>query len=395
MPQSPTSPPRLIDLIEARSAARPDDIAIEHDGRALTYGRLDALASAFAAELRDAGVRPRDRVGVFLRRSPEMVVAIVAVLKLGAAYVPQDTGIAPAVQLAEVVRRTDMSVVLTTAAHPTPLLDGVTVIAVDATRRADSPRAAQRAAQRTATRPSSPDLPCLVIFTSGTTGVPKGVVVTDGNLVNLLTRSPGDLGLGPGVRVSQLMNIAFDMAAWEILGALVNGATLVIRGRDFTETASSVDVVVATPGILSRIDPDSCTGVSRVAVAGERCPVELADRWARQATFHNCCGPTEVTIVNTIGEHRPGAPLTIGRPVPGTTVYLLDDAGCPVRPGDLGEMWVGGAGVTAGYLDDDLTRERYRLDPFAADGSMMFATRDLARLTADGSTSTTAAPTRR
>jgi amino acid adenylation domain-containing protein len=234
-------------------------------------------------------------------------------------------------------------------------------------------------------RAARPDDGCYVLFTSGTTGKPNGVTVTHGNVTNLLLTAPGDLGIRPGLRVGQLLNIAFDMAAWEILGCLANGGTLVIRGDDIAETVRRVNVVIATPTILSRVDPAGCPDVRVVAVAGEPCPRALADRWARQAAFYNGCGPTEVTIVNTMQRHFTGAPLTIGRPTPNNTVYVLDERLRPVEVGETGEMWAGGDCVSIGYLaNPELTAERYRPDPFLGGGRLMFRTRDLGRWTADG-----------
>jgi non-ribosomal peptide synthetase component F len=212
------------------------------------------------------------------------------------------------------------------------------------------------------------------------------VKVTHRNVANILLTAPGDLGIRPGDRVAQLLSIAFDMAAWEILGCLAHGATLVIRGKDIAAAARGADVVIATPTVLSGVDPATCPRVRTVAVAGEPCPRPLADRWARQATFYNCCGPTETTIVNTMRRHEVSArTLTIGRPTPNNTVYVLDPDLRPLPIGEVGEMWAGGACVSAGYLDNDrLNAERYAPDPFLGAGHRMFRTRDLGRWTPDG-----------
>jgi non-ribosomal peptide synthetase component F len=212
------------------------------------------------------------------------------------------------------------------------------------------------------------------------------VKVTHRNVANLLLTAPGGLGVRPGDRVAQLLNIAFDMAAWEILGCLTQGGTLVIRGKDHAAAARTADVLVATPTVLSGLDPAACPRVRTVAVAGEPCPRPLADRWARQAAFFNCCGPTETTIVNTMSRHDPSAPLlTIGRPTPNNTVYVLDADRRPLPIGEVGEMWAGGDCVSAGYLGDDaLNAERYAPDPFLGGGRRMFRTRDLGRWTPGG-----------
>jgi acyl-coenzyme A synthetase/AMP-(fatty) acid ligase len=153
------------------------------------------------------------------------------------------------------------------------------------------------------------------------------------------------------------------------------------------ETVRRAHVVIATPTILSTLDPEASPGVRTVAVAGEPCPRPLADAWARGGrTFYNGCGPTETTIVNTMQRHTPSAArLTIGRPTPNNTVYVLDDHGRPCPIGVTGEMWAGGSCVSAGYLDNPtLNAERYAPDPFLGPGHVMFRTRDLGRWTPDG-----------
>ncbi|OLF11175.1 peptide synthetase [Actinophytocola xinjiangensis] len=378
-PRRTVSDPAIHHAIERMAATHPTVTAVEHHGEAITYRELDARATALACHLADLGVRPGDHVALFLRRSIPMVVGILATLKAGAAYVPQDVAIAPPAQLRHVLAIARPRVVLTTADHADHIPGGHPILTIPASG-ADQARPAFRPR-----RPARPDDPCYVLFTSGTTGMPNGVTVTHGNVVNLLLTQPGDLGIQPGWRVGQLLNIAFDMAAWEILGCLSHGATLVIRGEDIAATARDLDVIVATPTILSRLDPEGCPRVRVVAVAGEPCPGALADRWAGRAAFHNGCGPTEVTIVNTMGRHRVGEPVTIGRPTPNNTVYVLDEHGRPCPPGEPGEMWAGGDCVSAGYLDNpDLTGERYRPDPFLGGDRLMFRTRDLARWTPDG-----------
>jgi amino acid adenylation domain-containing protein len=362
--------------VEQQAARRPDLVAVEHLGESVTYAELNRRAELLAELLIRAGVRPGERVGLFLTRSISMVIGILGILKAGAAYVPQDVRIAPEVHLRYIVRTARINFVLTTGEHESALPGSLgTIIAIDRVPDATDFR-------RTTTESSAI---AAVIFTSGTTGRPNGVQVSHANLCNVLLTAPGRLGVEPGTRVSQLLNIAFDMAMWEILGTLAHGGTLVIRGSDIEQTASTVDVVIATPSVLASLDPAVCRGVRTVAVAGERCPQSLADTWSRQAVFHNACGPTEVTIVNTVQRYAPGGQLTIGRPVPNTTVYVLDDDLRPCRMGQVGEMWAGGQCVTAGYLGDpELTAERYRPDPFLGGDHLMFRTRDLGRWTRDG-----------
>lgn len=371
--------PRAAQATQATRPAQPvptarlrDAPAVEHEGVRLTYGELDARSDQVAATLVAAGVRPGDHVGLFLTRSVHMVVGILGILKAGAAYVPQDIRITPPHHLDHVLRTAGIDVVLTTSEHA-GAIRAKTAFALDALPNHP-------------TRPPQvePGDTAVVIFTSGTTGVPNGVRVTHANLCNVLLTEPGSLGIRPGDRVAQLLNIAFDMAVWEIFAALSHGATLVIRGENPRLTAETATVLIATPGLLSTIDPNRCPNVRVVAVAGERCPRPLADAWSTTAAFHNACGPTEVTIVNTISRYD-GRRVTIGRPVPNSTVYILDEHLRPCRIGEIGEMWAGGACVTAGYLNNDvLTAQRYRPDPFLGGDHVMFRTRDLGRWTPDG-----------
>ena len=372
---------RIHQAVEHWAATRPDAVAAEHRGQAVTYGELDRQATRLAAVLAGHGVRRGDHVALFVRRSIPMVVGILGILKAGAAYVPQDIGLTPAAQLDHVIRTAATRVVLTTSADgaAAPVPPGHVRVDIDAVMASPLDFAGRPAAE------AGPDDGCYVLFTSGTTGRPNGVQVTHRNVCNILLTRPGDLGMGPGVRVAQLLNIAFDMAAWEILGCLSYGSTLLIRDGDIAATAARADVLIATPTVLGGLDPARCAGVRTVAVAGEPCPQQLADRWARTAAFYNCCGPTETTIVNTMRRHRPGTPLTIGRPTPNNTVYVLDADRRPCAIGEVGEMWAGGDCVSAGYLGDPaLNAERYAPDPYLAGGRLMFRTRDLVRWTPDG-----------
>ncbi|KUO22213.1 amino acid adenylation domain-containing protein [Streptomyces dysideae] len=377
-PTVPVPDPLVHRAVARQAAAAPHTVAAEHQGTHLTYGDLDRHSDALAARLAREGVRPGDHVGLFVRRSLPMLVGLLGILKAGAAYVPQDVGLAPPAQLGHVVRTARTRVVLTVAehAHRVPLPDGHTLITLD------EPLPYAPAPNPVIT----PDDGCYVLFTSGTTGRPNGVEVTHRNVANILLTEPGGLGIRPGDRVAQLLNIAFDMAAWEILGCLTHGGTLVIRGKDIAAAARTADVIIATPTVLSGIDPALCPRVHTVAVAGEPCPRPLADLWARHAAFHNCCGPTETTIVNTMRRHRPTDPLlTIGRPTPNNTVYVLDADLRPLPIGEAGEMWAGGDCVSAGYLGNaELNAERYAPDPFLGAGHRMFRTRDLGRWTPGG-----------
>lgn len=364
----------------------PDTIAARrHDGKSICYRELDAWANVLGNKLIDHGLRPGDRVCIVVSRSLEMLAGLLAVLKAGGQYIPLDGGIVSEDSLRHILKDTGAKIVLCLGKFrskvdqflPTPY---VRVLELDTDKNL------WVGDERRPNVNIDGSYGCYVIYTSGTTGKPKGVDVRHRNVTNVLLVGPAKLGIKPGKNVSQVLNISFDMAAWEILGCLMNGGTLHIRNGDWKACLSRVDTVIATPSVLGKFRQADFPNITTIAVGGEPCPVALADEWSRHNnTFYNICGPTEITILNTAHLHRPEARLTIGRPNPNNNVYILDDAENPVKIGKVGLMWAGGPSVTAGYLNlPELTATRFKPDKFTQDGSMMFNTGDLGRWTEDG-----------
>ncbi|MBG6129728.1 amino acid adenylation domain-containing protein [Aquimarina sp. EL_43] len=370
---------------EAHAKVNPNAIAASYLGEVITYKELDHQANLLALELIKNGVQKGDNVGLFVQRSIPMLVGILAILKAGGAYVPQHIGLAKDEQLRYVVKSASIKLVLTLSEFKdlVPAINDNKLIVIDDFLKSNTN------SNKEIILPSVPvtenDI-CYIIFTSGTTGDPNGVQVSHGNTCNILLTSPGNLGMRPGLKVGQILSIAFDMSVWEILGSLANGATLVIRGKNIQETVSEVDVVISTPTILSSLDVTRCQNVRVAIVAGEPCPRILAEKWSSFCAFHNSCGPTETTIINTVKRFFPTDELlTIGKPTPNNTVYVLDENLKPCSIGEPGEMWAGGLCVTHGYINNqELTNERYVDDPFLGQGKKMFRTRDLGRWTLDG-----------
>lgn len=381
---------------EAHVESHPQSLAVvdpfaPSDLKSITYSELDRQANFLARHLRDIhGVVPGKRVCLLIERSIFMIIGIVAVLKSGASYIPLDGNIVADSTLSHIIQDSEANCVLSlrkyasrviSANVPSICLEDVLATITDAEcgKPVDL---------------SNPDDSAYIVYTSGTTGVPKGVDVMHRNVTNLVCLAPGNIEMRAGRGVSQLMNVAFDMAAWEILGSLANGCTLFLRGKsskDWRAVMKMVDVVIATPSMLFPHDPVDYPNIKVIAVAGEVCPQNLADKWASNGThFYNSCGPTEITIVNTMVPHHhvSGESLSIGKPTPNNNVYVLHpDAEdlVPVAIGQPGIMWAGGAGITRGYLNlPDKTEERYKLDPFVNDRSLMFNTGDLGRWRPDG-----------
>ncbi|KAJ7699488.1 putative nonribosomal peptide synthetase [Mycena metata] len=377
---------------EHHARTQPDAIAVEHPlyGQTLTFAQLEVQANRLARRLRAQGICPGKKVCILSRRSIYLIVAILATLKSGGQYVPLDAVTIPDSTLSYVLNDAKPSAVLAMSefvhrvdSDVVPTLDLEAVIAEDEAQNADGSRL-----QDALVMPSDG---AYVIYTSGTTGVPKGVDVRHRGVTNVISGPPANVGMRPGLRVGQFLNIAFDMGAWEILGSLYNGCTLCIRGNtklDWIALMKTVQVVIATPSILACHEPVDYPSIQHVIVGGEPCPQALADKWARFTNFSNCCGPTEISICNTVQPHTPGYPLSIGKPIPNTNVYVLSRDPSSTRPlpiGEIGCMWVGGIGVSNGYLNlPEKTAERYRPDPFVGGAAMMFNTGDLGRWRSDG-----------
>ncbi|KAI1426188.1 acetyl-CoA synthetase-like protein [Xylaria sp. FL1777] len=359
--------------------------ARHYDGTTITYQELDKRANILSNNLIQRGLRPKDRVCIVVSRSIELLVGILAVLKAGAQYVPLDGGIVADAALEHIFNDAEARIILClnkfrTKVEPHARKTRSEIVELD---RQDPEALFDNDARPNVAVDSS--FGSYMIYTSGTTGKPKGVDIRHRNVTNNLLVEPASLKIAVGKNVAQLLNISFDMAQWEILATLMNGGTLHIRNGDWVDVMRRVDTVIATPTVLGKFAQVDFPNIKTVVVGGEPCPVPLAEEWSPYVDFWNICGPTEITILNTAHLHKPGELLTIGRPLPNTTVYVLDDDENPVGIGEPGVMWAGGACVSAGYVNlPDLTATRFKPDKFTRDGTTMFNTGDLGRWTEDG-----------
>ncbi|MFE7595510.1 AMP-binding protein, partial [Kitasatospora sp. NPDC057512] len=321
----------LPELFAARVAAAPDAVALVCGGLELTYRQLNARANRFAHALIARGVGPEQLVAVALPRSVESVVAVLGVLKAGAAYLPVD----PAYPRA----RIDF---MLADARPVLVVDDPAMVAEGDWLESD-PEVA-------------PDVrnPAYVIYTSGSTGRPKGVVVSHGGVSGLAAAQVERLGVGPGSRVLQFASPSFDASFWDLCSALLSGAALVLASADaplesLTDHRLGVTHVTLPPSALAAVDGADVTAGTLV-VAGEACPPELVARWAPGRRMINAYGPTETTVCATMSDPlAPGSGVPpIGRAVAGFRVYVLDARLRLMPPGVAGELYVAGPGLARG-----------------------------------------------
>lgn len=378
-------------LFEAQAARTPDAIAVDHEGVALSYAALDAQANAVASVLLTHGVGPGDLVGLFVERSPRMLVALLGVLKAGAAYVPMDPGY-PTERLAFMLEDSAASLVITerSLASQLPASRATVVLVEDAL--AGAPGAQPRPDVR-------PDDLAYVIFTSGSTGRPKGVEVPHRAAVNFLSAVACTPGMTAGDTICAVTTLSFDIAVLELLLPLTVGARIALAGREtaadgvalarLLETSGST-VMQATPATWRLLLEAGWRGQSglRILSGGEALSRDLADQLLQRGDeVWNLYGPTETTVWSTVERVAAGdEPISIGRPIGNTEIYVVDARMQPLPAGVPGELLIGGLGMARGYLArPELTAEKFIPDPFSQrSGARLYRTGDLARWRRDG-----------
>jgi amino acid adenylation domain-containing protein len=405
-------------LFEAQAADNPDAVAIVHGDSQLTYGELNARANRLAHHLRGLGVRPDARVALCVERGLEMVIGLLAILKAGGAYVPLDP-VYPAERLAYLLEDSAPVVALTQAgvqpkirsalsAAGRGVIDLPVIDLEDDSGRWDGESDAD---PDHASRWSAPGHLAYVIHTSGSTGQPKGVMVEHVNLTRLFSATAAWFNFDRADVWTLFHSFAFDFSVWEIWGALVHGARLIITPQITTRSphefyrllcAAGVTILNQTPSAFRQLmaaqdESGQSHRLRHVILGGEALEVAMLKPWHqrghnRRARITNMYGITETTVHVT---YRPLDPSDseragnspIGRRIPDLKIYLLDTHGQPVPVGATGEMYVGGAGVARGYLNrPELTAERFVADPASSTpGARMYKTGDLGRYLADGS----------
>ncbi|UZG49710.1 non-ribosomal peptide synthetase/type I polyketide synthase [Caldimonas thermodepolymerans] len=385
--------PRVEQWVSAQAAQTPDRVAVEAQGRQLTYRELESRANRIAQLLHARGVGSGQRVGLCLGRSVDLLPALLAVLKTGAAYVPLDPNF-PRERLQYMQQDAGLGMVITESRHA-ELVD----LPRERQLRVDEDEASIAAASDAPLLAlADAAAPAYVIYTSGSTGKPKGVVVLQRGVVNFLASMQREPGLRPDDRLLAVTTLSFDIAVLELLLPLVTGARTILAQREDAMDGQALAALIAQHGItIMQATPTTwhllldegwkAPAGFRALCGGEALPPALARRLLDAGvTLWNMYGPTETTVWSTVMPITSADDITIGRPIANTTVWILDEQGrcCPI--GEPGEICIGGAGVAGGYWNrPDLTAERFFPDPFAKEpGARLYRTGDLGRWREDG-----------
>jgi natural product biosynthesis luciferase-like monooxygenase protein/amino acid adenylation domain-containing protein/FkbM family methyltransferase len=383
-PERGAAPGECVHELVARQAARaPDAVALWFRGATLTYGELDRRANRLAHYLHARGVGPEARVGVCLERTPELVVALLAVLRAGGAYVPLDPAY-PAARLRGMIEDAGAGLVLTSAALAGVLPEDAAALALGTLRLDGEPD----------TAPASgvgPENLSHVIFTSGSTGRPKGVMIRHSSTVALLHWLREAVTDEERSAVLFSTSVSFDVAVAELFGTLAWGGRLVLV-ENALELATAAEPVVHASMVPTAAAELLRSGgipasVRTLNLGGEPLPADLARDLYALGTVEkvgNLYGPTEDTTYSTYSLVGRGA-VTLGRPLPGTRAYVLDGEMEPVPAGVAGELYLAGDGLARGYAGrPELTAERFLPDPFGPAGARMYRVMDRVRRRSDG-----------
>lgn len=388
-----TAAARWADLLEAFAQtvrSVPDRVAAEAPEGSFTYAELDRRSNQLAHRLRAAGVDRDVPVAISLPRGALELVAMLATLKAGGAYLPLDPS-HPTQRLEGILQDAKPPLLLTHSGTSLPPQPHTIVFDTIAEAAADAPTSPLQI-------PCSPEQLVYILFTSGSTGQPKGVEITRGALTNFLSSMASCPGLSPEERLLAITTTSFDIAELELLLPICVGATVVIADRETAHDArklkqkletSAIDVMQATPATWRLLLEAGWQGDHklRMLCGGEALSPALADRLlARGGELWNMYGPTETTVWSSLQKIEPGDErITIGKPIAETQMYILDSSQRPVQVGEEGEIWIGGTGLARGYhRRPQLTAERFVQNPMGPPGDHIYRTGDLGRELADG-----------
>lgn len=379
------------DLFEAQVAQTPDATAVTFGTQTLTYAQLNQQANRLAHYLRQQGVGLETLVGINVERSLEMVVALLAVLKAGGAYLPLDPDY-PDSRQPFILADSQLRFLLTKQARAADWpAEQLHIINLDAI----GPELAQQSSQNP-TPLATADSLAYVIYTSGSTGQPKGVLLPHEGIANLTAVQQEWAQVGPGSQILQFATLNFDGSVWEIFPPLCLGATVHLHKLETLLNANALLALLAEkqislatlpPALLGSLPPADLPHLRTLLSVGEACPPHVVAQWAPGRTFINGYGPTECTVAVTLAAIQPeDGHITIGRPIANKKLYILDEKQQLVPMGMSGELCVGGVGLAKGYLNQpELTAVRFIPNPFDDDPhGRLYRTGDRVRYLPDG-----------
>lgn len=384
----------LQQLFEQQVAQRPDDPALCFNGRTLTYRELNGQINSLAHFLRRRGLEVEDIVAIYLERSMEMIIALLAVIKAGGAYVPIDPEY-PLERVRYILKDSNARFIISS----TSLMKSID---------SESAQIINLTAEQDAIQSEPMDNPAIlndprnlayVIYTSGSTGQPKGTLLQHRGAVNMALALGEHFRLKPGKSILQFSSLGFDASVAEIFGALINGAALHLTEKQTILSEQALldylrklktTTIIFPPAVLAMLSEENLPDLELVGSAGEACSREVLLRWSRNFDFVNGYGPTENTVSTSLYHHHKGEPVAgtvpIGKAMQNVRVYVLDACLNPQPVGVPGQLYLAGVGLSRGYLNrPDLTAEKFIPDPFASiPGSRMYASGDLVRYRPDG-----------
>jgi non-ribosomal peptide synthetase-like protein len=378
----------LHQCFEEQAKRRPNHPAIECNGESLTYAELNYRADRIAKRLRSAGTGVDALVALYMTKSCNLFVAMLGILKSGAGYVPIDAKF-PIGRIQAILEDANIGIILTDKTLAPTLIgnSSTKIVIVDNLVDADGEIDQDPPVLVT------PRDCCYVIYTSGSTGRPKGVVIEHRNAVNFIQALRNIYKIDETDRVYQGFSVAFDASIEEIWAAFSTGATLVVATEDIARSTldaadfidrERISVFSTVPSFLALMTPP-LSSLKLLILGGEVCPAQVVARWMRPGLrILNTYGPTEATVVATMAQCLSDKPISIGVALPGYTTYVLDENQRPVPPGGTGELYLGGASIARGYLNQpEMTAAKFLHIP-ELDSGRLYRTHDIVRLLVDG-----------
>ncbi|WP_256756847.1 non-ribosomal peptide synthetase [Cohnella sp. WQ 127256] len=382
-------------VFEEQARQSPDAIAVVFGNQRLTYAQLNERANRLAMELRERGAAPNQIVGIMVERSPEMVVAVLGVLKAGAAYLPIDPQY-PEERIRYMLEDSRTGIVISQLRLAERIPANLQTLHVDDQRFADV--GDHWPTGNPLSRNTTKDL-AYVIYTSGSTGKPKGVMVEHGGMINLQIYFQRKLNVANTDKIAQFASFSFDASVWEMFMSLFNGGELHVLASETIHHYDKLEhyfndqgITVATlpPTYLAGLRPENVRMLRAVITAGSSSTADLLAKWRSKVQYVNAYGPTETTICATVwtappaGDSSESTSVPIGIPIPNAQAYIVNEHDQLQPVGVPGELCIGGAGLARGYLHrPDLTEKQFVSNPFVS-GTRMYRTGDQAKWLPDG-----------